>query len=127
MLPRASLAGMCELRVHWSCSGDNWPIAGNLMNPSFSFFFLGCLSYCLDGDGASIMHMGALPVIASKAGKNFKHIIINNGAHDSVGGQPTSTHHFKVGDVARAVGYREVFEARTEEEIRDGFEKVTPR
>ncbi|HMV57252.1 MAG TPA: phosphonopyruvate decarboxylase, partial [Nitrospira sp.] len=45
--------------------------------------------YCLDGDGAVLMHMGALPITGTLKPENFKHIVFNNGAHDSVGGQPT--------------------------------------
>jgi phosphonopyruvate decarboxylase len=45
--------------------------------------------FCLDGDGSVIMHMGSLAIIGSQKVSNFKHIIINNGSHDSVGGQPT--------------------------------------
>jgi phosphonopyruvate decarboxylase len=44
--------------------------------------------WCLDGDGALLMHMGGLPVMAAHASKNFFHVIFNNGVHDSVGGQP---------------------------------------
>ncbi len=46
--------------------------------------------YCFDGDGALLMHTGALVVNASKGLKNFKHIVFNNEAHDSVGSQPTT-------------------------------------
>ena len=45
--------------------------------------------YCLDGDGAAIMHMGAMAAIGQNGPSNLKHILFNNGAHDSVGGQPT--------------------------------------
>jgi phosphonopyruvate decarboxylase len=44
---------------------------------------------CLDGDGALLMHMGALPIIGSMKPKNFLYVLFNNGAHESVGGQPT--------------------------------------
>jgi phosphonopyruvate decarboxylase len=44
---------------------------------------------CIDGDGAFLMHMGGIPIIADGAVENFKHIVINNGSHESVGGQPT--------------------------------------
>ncbi|MDR1862753.1 MAG: phosphonopyruvate decarboxylase, partial [Treponema sp.] len=44
---------------------------------------------CLDGDGAALMHLGSLGIIGSRKPRNFRHIILNNGAHDSVGGQPT--------------------------------------
>jgi phosphonopyruvate decarboxylase len=45
--------------------------------------------WCIDGDGAALMHMGAMAVIGAKSPGNFTHVIINNGAHESVGGQPT--------------------------------------
>ena len=45
--------------------------------------------YCIDGDGALLMHMGGLAIVGSMSPRNLKHIVINNGAHDSVGGQPT--------------------------------------
>lgn len=44
---------------------------------------------CIDGDGAALMHMGGLATIGQSGASNFKHVIVNNGAHDSVGGQPT--------------------------------------
>ena len=45
--------------------------------------------YCFDGDGAVLMHMGSLAVIGSLHPANYVHVVFNNGAHDSVGGQPT--------------------------------------
>ena len=45
--------------------------------------------WCFDGDGATIMHMGSMAIVANKAPKNYVHVVFNNGAHDSVGGQPT--------------------------------------
>lgn len=45
--------------------------------------------WCFDGDGAAIMHMGSMAIVANKAPKNYVHVVFNNGAHDSVGGQPT--------------------------------------
>ena len=44
--------------------------------------------WCLDGDGASLMHLGALPLIGRKRPGNLFHVVINNGAHDTVGGMP---------------------------------------
>lgn len=46
--------------------------------------------WIIDGDGALLMHMGALPVIESCNVKNLVHVVINNGAHESVGGQPSA-------------------------------------
>ncbi|HPZ09728.1 MAG TPA: phosphonopyruvate decarboxylase [Candidatus Eremiobacteraeota bacterium] len=77
--------------------------------------------YCLDGDGAFIMHMGGLSVIGSRGLRNFKHIVINNGSHDSVGGQPTEGFNINITSVAGACGYRSVFMAYTEEDIIEKF------
>ena len=60
---------------------------------------------CLDGDGACLMHMGALAMIASNKINNLKHIVFNNEAHDSVGGQPTCADVVNLADVAKACGY----------------------
>ncbi len=45
--------------------------------------------WCIDGDGAALMHLGAMPVIGSVKPRNLVHIVINNGAHETVGGMPT--------------------------------------
>jgi phosphonopyruvate decarboxylase len=62
--------------------------------------------WCLDGDGALLMHGGTLAVIADHAPRNYLHVVFNNGVHDSVGGQPTSIHTVDVPALARASGYR---------------------
>jgi phosphonopyruvate decarboxylase len=62
--------------------------------------------WCLDGDGALLMHLGALPVIADHGPANFFHVVFNNGVHDSVGGQPTSIPVMDVPATALAAGYR---------------------
>jgi phosphonopyruvate decarboxylase len=61
--------------------------------------------FCLDGDGAVIMHMGSLAIIGTQRPHNFRHIVINNGAHDSVGGQPTAGSEIDLCAIARACGY----------------------
>ncbi len=73
--------------------------------------------YCFDGDGALIMHMGALSTIASLKPKNFRHIIFNNFAHDSVGGQPTSAYNIDIPAIAKANGYTYAGSAETKNEI----------
>lgn len=60
---------------------------------------------CLDGDGAVLMHMGALAIIGTMKLPNFAHIVLNNGAHDSVGGQPTVARNIDLCAVAAACGY----------------------
>lgn len=61
--------------------------------------------WCLDGDGALLMHLGGLAVIADYAPPTFFHVVFNNGVHDSVGGQPTSIGRVDVPAAARALGY----------------------
>lgn len=62
--------------------------------------------WCLDGDGSLIMHMGVLAVIGKDGPKNLKHILFNNFAHDSVGGQPTAINSVSVQGLVESVGYR---------------------
>ena len=69
--------------------------------------------WCFDGDGAAIMHMGSMAIVASKAPANYIHVVFNNGAHDSVGGQPTVGLKMDLPAVARAVGYKSVFSVDT--------------
>lgn len=61
---------------------------------------------CLDGDGSVIMHMGSLPVIAKAAPRNLVHVVLNNRAHESVGGQATAADFVDFRKLAAAVGYR---------------------
>ena len=61
--------------------------------------------WCIDGDGALLMHMGSMAVIGANAPKNFVHIVINNGAHETVGGMPTVASTLDVVAAAKACGY----------------------
>lgn len=72
---------------------------------------------CLDGDGAVLMHMGALGVIGARKPKNFIHIVLNNGAHDSVGGQATIGREVDLATIARAAGYTKTVSIHTIEEL----------
>lgn len=60
---------------------------------------------CLDGDGASIMQMGNMAIVGQSGCKNLTHIVLNNSAHDSVGGQPTVGGKIDLKKIARACGY----------------------
>lgn len=80
--------------------------------------------YVLDGDGAVIMQMGSLAISGSEAPENFKHIVINNGAHDSVGGQPTAGFEINFQDIAKACGYKFVSSAENETDILNEFIKL---
>lgn len=61
--------------------------------------------WCIDGDGAALMHMGAMAVIGANTPENMVHIIINNGAHETVGGMPTVASKIELVEIAKACGY----------------------
>lgn len=73
--------------------------------------------FCLDGDGAFFMHMGGSATCAAAGSSNFKHIVLNNGVHDSVGGQPTTGNPDAIENIARALGYRWTDSVQTPEAI----------
>lgn len=73
--------------------------------------------WCFDGDGASIMHMGNMAIVASKHPANYIHVVFNNGAHDSVGGQPTVGLDIDLPAIAKAVGYKYVYSVDTKEAL----------
>ena len=73
--------------------------------------------WCFDGDGAAIMHMGSMAIVANKAPKNYVHVVFNNGAHDSVGGQPTVGLMIDLPAVAKAVGYPQTYSVSTKEDL----------
>lgn len=61
--------------------------------------------WCIDGDGAALMHLGAMAVIGANQPENLVHVIINNGAHETVGGMPTVARSIDLPGIARACGY----------------------
>lgn len=61
--------------------------------------------WCIDGDGAVLMHMGSMAVLGANAPKNMIHVIINNGAHETVGGMPTVASSVDLVAIAKACGY----------------------
>lgn len=73
---------------------------------------------CIDGDGAVMMHMGALAFLAKQAPENLLHIVINNAAHESVGAMPTGFSGQTYSQIAAACGYRNVCTVTTEEDLK---------
>ena len=61
--------------------------------------------WCVDGDGAVLMHMGAMAVIGANKPKNLVHVVINNSAHETVGGMPTVASEIDLVAIAKACGY----------------------
>lgn len=77
--------------------------------------------WCLDGDGSFLMHMGAFPISAQAAPANFHYVLNDNGAHESVGGQPTVALDIDVPTILAASGFEQVLEARTADEVAAGI------
>ena len=81
--------------------------------------------YCFDGDGAVIMHMGALAISGSMAPANFYHILFNNGVHDSVGGQPTVGYQIDLPEIASACGYKTVLSVDNATDLAEVLDGLT--
>ena len=81
--------------------------------------------FCFDGDGATIMHMGNMAITASMMPKNYVHVVFNNGAHDSVGGQPTVGLSIDLPAIAKAVGYPQTYSVSTKEELGVALASIT--
>lgn len=74
---------------------------------------------CLDGDGAALMHMGAMAVLGQSGCSNLVHIVLNNGAHESVGGQPTVAGEIVLTQLAQACGYASCYRVNSREQMRN--------
>lgn len=81
--------------------------------------------FCFEGDGAVLMHTGSMAVTASKKPGNFYHVVFNNGAHDSVGGQPTVALDIDLPAIAKAVGYLSVFSVDNQSDLAQLLPKIT--
>ena len=81
--------------------------------------------WCFDGDGATIMHMGSMAIVGNKAPKNYVHVVFNNGAHDSVGGQPTVGLKIDLPAVAKAVGYKATVSVDNKEDLEKALASIT--
>ena len=69
----------------------------------------------LDGDSAAMMHMGAMTMVSKADAPNYMHVVLNNGAHESVGGQPSAGHLVDFTKIAEACGYETVHHPVTSE------------
>jgi phosphonopyruvate decarboxylase len=79
---------------------------------------------CLDGDGAALMHLGSLAVIADYKPERFIHVLLNNGSHESVGGQRTSATQVDFAQLAPAVGYHGYAVAQDIDSLREAWQTV---
>ena len=73
--------------------------------------------WCIDGDGAALMHMGAMAVIGANKPENMIHIVINNSSHETVGGMPTVAGEIDMVGIAHACGYPYAVCVSTPEEL----------
>lgn len=85
------------------------------------------LVYCIDGDGGFLMHLGSAPVIAQRARDNYRYILINNGAHESVGGQPTVAFDIDIPAILRGSGFEHVELVTEGAQIADAVARVAAR
>ena len=83
--------------------------------------------WCIDGDGAALMHMGAMAVIGNVSPKNMVHIVINNGAHETVGGMPTVVNTMNLTQIAKGCGYKYVVSVSDGEELDKELKEVLNR
>lgn len=80
---------------------------------------------CIDGDGSLLMHLGAVPIIGSLAPKNLIHVVLNNAAHESVGGQPTVAGQLDLKAVALASGYKQYRQATEQPGIKQAWNELS--
>lgn len=80
--------------------------------------------YCFDGDGAVIMHLGALAITGCLKPENYIHIVFNNGAHDSVGGQPTVGQKVNIPQIALACGYHAVWSVNDRQALIQSLKEI---
>lgn len=73
--------------------------------------------WCVDGDGAVLMHMGAMAVMGANKPHNIVHVVINNGAHETVGGMPTVASQIDLVTIAKACGYPNAVSVDTFEDL----------
>ena len=80
--------------------------------------------WCVDGDGAVLMHMGAMAVIGANAPENMVHVVINNSAHETVGGMPTVAGSMDITAIAKACGYPSAVSVNSFEALDEALEKA---
>ncbi len=83
--------------------------------------------WCIDGDGAVLMHMGSMAVIGALVPKNYVHVVINNSAHESVGGLPTVAGNINLRQLALACGYQSAYTADNLEDLKVILETIKGR
>ena len=83
--------------------------------------------WCVDGDGAVLMHMGSMAVLGANKPKNLIHVVINNGAHETVGGMPTVASQIDLVAIAKACGYPNAVSVDSFEDLDKELEEAKGR
>ena len=71
-----------------------------------------------------MMHLGAVPLIGRRAPENLIHVVINNGAHETVGGMPVCSGTLNPGKIAAVSGYRTVLHAYSADGLKDALDQL---
>ena len=79
---------------------------------------------CLDGDGAMLMHMGGAAIVGAAGVANFKHVIFNNGVHDSVGGMASAGLQVSFTEIVKACGYTEAWRIERSMDVAEKVAKL---
>ena len=66
-------------------------------------------TFCIDGDGSTLMHLGSIMTAGNFANKNFKYILLNNNSHDSVGGQITNADNIDFEKLSKSLGFKKFY------------------
>jgi phosphonopyruvate decarboxylase len=80
--------------------------------------------FCFDGDGATLMHLGSMATIGTIKPDNYVHVLFNNGAHDSVGGQPTVGLKIDIPQIALSCGYTSAFSVEDSKSLQQTLDKI---
>ena len=78
---------------------------------------------CIDGDGSFLMHLGSIKTAGTFANKNFKYVLLNNGCHDSVGGQDTYVNKIYFKNFSRSVGFNRFFSISSKKNLKNNLKK----
>lgn len=83
--------------------------------------------WCIDGDGAVLMHMGAMALMGSNKLSNMVHVVINNGAHETVGGMNTVADDIDLTTIAKACGYPNTICVDTYNDLDNALEQAADK
>ena len=75
-------------------------------------------TFCIDGDGSFLMHLGSIMTAGNFANKNFKYILLNNNTHDSVGGQSTNADNIDFDRLSKSLGFKKFYSIKKKQNLR---------